>query len=436
DTLIIGGGMAYTFFKAQGLSIGDSLCEEDKLELAKALLEKAGQKGVKVLLPADTVIADHFAADADSKVVEAGQVPDGWMGLDIGPKSIEQFAAAVRHAGTIVWNGPMGVFEFEKFATGTREVARAVAESQAVSIIGGGDSAAAIEHLGFADQVTHISTGGGASLEFLEGKVLPGIDCLLDKNPRRIFAAGNWKMNKGVPAEAARFLTELQPKVKDADATVALGVPFTALQAALEATAFTNIKIAAENCHYEDKGAYTGEVSAAMLAHMAVPYCIIGHSERRQYFAETDATVNQKALALLNWGVRPIICCGETLEQRENGETFDFVKSQIVAAFKDIPQNKLFLVTIAYEPIWAIGTGRTASDEQAEEVCAYIRGVVAELYDQTSADELRILYGGSVNAKNAADLFSQTDIDGGLVGGASLKSDDFAVIANAFIEEA
>ncbi|NJP41427.1 triose-phosphate isomerase [Oscillospiraceae bacterium HV4-5-C5C] len=436
DTLIIGGGMAYTFFKAQGLSIGDSLCEEDKLELAKALLEKAQQKGVNVLLPADTVIADHFAADADSKVVTAGQVPDGWMGLDIGPKTIELFDAAVRKAGTIVWNGPMGVFEFEKFAVGTREVARAVAESQAISIIGGGDSAAAIERLGFADQVTHISTGGGASLEFLEGKVLPGIDCLLDKNPRRIFAAGNWKMNKGVPAEAARFLTELQPKVKDADASIALGVPFTALQAALEATAFTNIKIAAENCHYEDKGAYTGEVSAAMLAHMGVPYCIIGHSERRQYFAETDATVNQKALALLNWGVRPIICCGETLEQRENGETFDFVKSQIVAAFKGIPQEKLFLVTIAYEPIWAIGTGRTASDEQAEEVCAYIRGVVAELYDQTSADELRILYGGSVNAKNAADLFSQTDIDGGLVGGASLKSEDFSVIANAFVEEA
>ena len=181
DTIIIGGGMAYTFTKAQGGQIGKSLCEEDKLGYALEMIEKAKAKGVKLLLPTDTVAADNFAADADSKAVPADAIPAGWMGLDIGPKTAETFCDAVKNAGTVVWNGPMGVFEFDKFAVGTRTVAQALAESNSVSIVGGGDSAAAVEQLGFADKITHISTGGGASLEFLEGKELPGVACLLDK---------------------------------------------------------------------------------------------------------------------------------------------------------------------------------------------------------------------------------------------------------------
>ncbi len=181
DTVIIGGGMAYTFSKAQGGNIGTSLCEEDKLDLALGLLKKAEEKGVKLLLPVDTVCADHFAADAAPSVCEAGKIPDGMMGLDIGPKTVELFSQAVADAGTVVWNGPMGVFEFDAFAIGTKAVAKAIAGSKAISIIGGGDSAAAVEKLGFADKMTHISTGGGASLEFLEGLELPGIACLNDK---------------------------------------------------------------------------------------------------------------------------------------------------------------------------------------------------------------------------------------------------------------
>jgi len=431
DTLIIGGGMAYTFMAAQGYSIGNSLCETDKIDLAKSLLEKAAARGIQLLLPTDNVVADKFAADAAAQTVSSQAIPDGWMGLDIGADTIKTFAAAIKDAGTVVWNGPMGVFEFERFAAGTREVARAVAESHAVSIIGGGDSAAAIEILGFADQVTHISTGGGASLEYLEGKVLPGIDCLMDKNPRRTFAAGNWKMNKGVPADAVKLIEALKPLVSDATSEIALGVPFTAIAAALEAAAYTNVKIAAQNCHFEDSGAYTGEISARMLAEMGVPYVIIGHSERREYFAETDETVNKKIKAALNWGVRPIVCCGESLGQREAGETFDWVDGQIRAAFAGIPAVKTSLITIAYEPIWAIGTGKVASDEQAQEVCAFIRSVLAEIYSQETADSMRIQYGGSVNAKNAAGLFAQPDIDGGLVGGASLKAEDFSVICKA-----
>lgn len=431
DTLIIGGGMTFTFLAAKGLSIGSSLCESDKIELAKGLLAKAEARGIQLLLPSDTIVADKFAADAASQVVSSEAIPDGWMGLDIGPDSIKEFSAAIRGAATVVWNGPMGVFEFEKFASGTREVARAVAESHATSIIGGGDSAAAIEILGFADQVSHISTGGGASLEYLEGKVLPGIDCLMDKDPRRTFAAGNWKMNKGVPADAVKLIEALKPLVVNATSEIALGVPFTAIAAALEATAYTNVKIAAQNCHYEDTGAYTGEISARMLAEMGVPFVIIGHSERREYFAETDETVNKKIKAALNWGVRPIVCCGESLAQREAGETFNWVGGQIRAAFAGIPAEKTGFITIAYEPIWAIGTGKVATDEQAQEVCAFIRGILADLYGKEIAEAMRIQYGGSVNAKNAAGLFSQPDIDGGLVGGASLKAEDFSVICNA-----
>ena len=181
DTIIIGGGMSYTFMKAMGKQIGTSLCEDDKVDLARDLMKKAEDKGVKLMLPVDTVCADHFAADAEPVVFEAGALPDDMMGLDIGPKTIELFSDAVKDAGTVVWNGPMGVFEFDAFAVGTKAVAKAIAASNAVSIIGGGDSAAAVEKLGYADKMAHISTGGGASLEFLEGLVLPGIACLQDK---------------------------------------------------------------------------------------------------------------------------------------------------------------------------------------------------------------------------------------------------------------
>ncbi len=181
DTLIIGGGMAYTFIEAQGFGVGTSLCEEDKLDLARELLEKAADKGVKFLLPADTVVGDEFKADCSFKTVDTKRIPDGWMGLDIGEKAVAEFSEEISKAGTVVWNGPMGVFEMPEFAKGTKAIAKAVADSDAISIIGGGDSAAAVEQLGFADRMTHISTGGGASLEFLEGKILPGIAALNDK---------------------------------------------------------------------------------------------------------------------------------------------------------------------------------------------------------------------------------------------------------------
>jgi 3-phosphoglycerate kinase len=181
DTLIVGGGMAYTFLKAKGYNIGTSICEDDKVELAKSLMEKAAAKGVNLMLPVDNAIAKEFKNDSEKKIVASNSMPDGWMGMDIGATTIQNFANEIKNAKTVIWNGPMGVFEFPNFATGTKEVAKALAESGSLSIVGGGDSAAAVEQLGYADKITHISTGGGASLEYLEGKVLPGIDVLMNK---------------------------------------------------------------------------------------------------------------------------------------------------------------------------------------------------------------------------------------------------------------
>lgn len=430
DTLIIGGGMAYTFLKAKGYNIGTSICEDDKIDLAKQLLERAEKKGVKLMLPVESIVGKEFKVDTEYKNVPSDAMPDGWMGMDIGPLTIKNFSEEIKKAKTVVWNGPMGVFEFPNFATGTKEIARAVAESGAVSIVGGGDSAAAIEQLGFADKITHISTGGGASLEFLEGKVLPGIAVLMDKDSRKKIAAGNWKMNK-TAKEAGEFVTALRPRVEGADSEVVVGVPFVCLPDVVKAAAGSNIKVAAQNMHWEEKGAYTGEVSGLMLKDLGVDYVIIGHSERRQYFAETDETVNKKVHAAFKYGLKPIVCVGESLTQREQGVTCDLIRYQVKIALLGLTADQVSSMVIAYEPIWAIGTGKTATNEQANEVCAIIRATVKELYGEAVSEAIRILYGGSVNAGNAADLFGMSDIDGGLVGGASLKLDDFEKIAKS-----
>jgi triosephosphate isomerase len=430
DTLIIGGGMAYTFLKAKGCKIGDSICEDDKLELARSLMEKAEQKGVQMMLPIGSIVGKEFKPDTEYKCVPSDNMPDGWMGMDIGSQTIEYFSKEIRKAKTIVWNGPMGVFEFENFANGTREIAKAVAESGAVSIVGGGDSAAAIEQLGFADKITHISTGGGASLEFLEGKVLPGIAVLMDKDPRKKIIAGNWKMNK-TAKEAAEFVKALIPRVAGVQADVVVGAPFVCLPDVIKAVEGSNIKVAAQNMHWEEKGAFTGEVSGPMLKDLGVDYVIIGHSERRQYFAETDESVSKKVHAAFKYGLKPIVCVGESLTQREQGVTAELVSYQVKIALLGLTAEQVQDLVIAYEPVWAIGTGRTATNEQANEVCMIIRNTIRSLYDEETAEKVRIQYGGSITAANAEGLFGMSDIDGGLVGGASLKLDDFEKIVKS-----
>jgi triosephosphate isomerase len=245
---------------------------------------------------------------------------------------------------------------------------------------------------------------------------------------RKKIVAGNWKMNK-TPKEAIALVNELKDKVNTSNVDVVFCVPFIDIFPVLDAVKGTNIKVGAQNMYYEESGAYTGEISASMLTEVGVEYVVLGHSERRAYFAETDETVNKKVLKAIEHKLTPIICVGESLEQREQGITFDLVRMQTKIALKGVEAAQAKDVVIAYEPIWAIGTGKTATSEQAQEVCAQIRKVLAEIYDQATADVVRIQYGGSVSGANATELFGMADIDGGLVGGASLKA-DFEKIVN------
>ena len=245
---------------------------------------------------------------------------------------------------------------------------------------------------------------------------------------RRKIVAGNWKMNM-TPSEAVKLIETLKPLVASEDVDVVFCVPAIDIIPAMEAAKGSNINIGAENMYFEEKGAFTGEISPAMLVDAGVKYVIIGHSERREYFAETDETVNKKVLKAIEHDLTPIICCGETLTQREQGVTIDFIRQQVKIALLNVTAEQAATAVIAYEPIWAIGTGKVATTEQAEEVCAAIRACIAEIYDEATAEAIRIQYGGSVSASSAPELFAQANIDGGLVGGAALKP-DFGKIVN------
>lgn len=245
---------------------------------------------------------------------------------------------------------------------------------------------------------------------------------------RKPIIAGNWKMNN-TKADTAELLTALKPLVKDAKAEVVVCVPYTAIDTAANIIKGSNIKLGAENVHWAEKGAFTGEISVKMLVELGVEYVIIGHSERRQYFGETDETVNMRAKAALAGGLKPIICVGETLAEREEGKTDEVVIRQTTGAFKDIDKSELDKIVIAYEPVWAIGTGKTATSEEANATIKVIRDTVAKLYCRDCAEtKVRIQYGGSMNPKNAAELMAQPEIDGGLIGGASLKAVDFSQV--------
>ncbi len=252
----------------------------------------------------------------------------------------------------------------------------------------------------------------------------------MDKSLRRPVIAGNWKMNN-TPEQTKALIEAMKPLVADADCDVVICAPYIDLYAAMEAAAGSNIMIGAENCHWAEKGAFTGEVSAEMLKAAGVPYVIIGHSERRQYFGETDETVRDRVRAALNAGLKVILCVGEVLKERELGITAEVVRLQTKVALSGVSEAELANIIIAYEPVWAIGTGLTATPEQANEVCAVIRALIAELYTKDAADKFVVQYGGSMNEANAAELLAQYDVDGGLIGGASLVAEKFAAIVAA-----
>lgn len=254
----------------------------------------------------------------------------------------------------------------------------------------------------------------------------------MDKSKRKAIIAGNWKMNK-TPKEAKELLNAITPLVKDAGCEVIACVPYVDLATALEATEGTNVKIGAENCHWAESGAFTGEISTGMLKEMGVEYVVLGHSERRQYFGETDETVNKRTKAALAAGLKPIVCVGELLWERECDITEEVIARQIKLDLFNVTEEELKNVVIAYEPVWAIGTGKTATADQAEEVCGFIRATLAKIYDQATANAVTIQYGGSMNAKNCAELLAKPNVDGGLIGGASLKADDFNTIVQAAV---
>ena len=428
DTLLIGGGMANTFLAAQGYKMGKSLVEEDKLDLAKELLAKAKKNKVNMLLPTDLVMAAAFAPDAEHVTEKVKNLNQAYMALDIGAETSKAYAEALADAEMIVWNGPMGVFEMDAFCKGTEAVAKAVAKSRATSIVGGGDSVAAIEKLGLAKRITHISTGGGASLEYLEGKVLPGVAALDDL--RRKMIAGNWKMHKTV-SEAVELAEDIVMETNGTLNEVVVFPPFTALETVADAIDGKHVGYGAQDLHWEDKGAFTGAVSGAMIADICAEYVLVGHSERRTIFGENEKIVASKIIAAYRNGLKPLLCVGENLAEREAGKTARKINMQLKSALRVISAEDAENLVVAYEPIWAIGSGKAATPEDALEVCTLIREKIGKIFTPDIARKVRILYGGSVNEKNAAS-FNLSGIDGVLVGGASLKADTFAAIVRSF----
>ncbi len=428
DKVLIGGGMANTFLAAQGCSMGKSLVETDKIETAKKILEQAKARKVELLLPQDLVMASAFKADAVHKDQEISSLDQDFMALDIGPKTCAVYTQAMQGAKLIVWNGPMGVCEMDAFSKGTEVIAKAVAASGAVSIVGGGDSVAALKKLGLADKITHISTGGGASLEYLEGKSLPGIEAL--DNVRRYLIAGNWKMHKTVD-EGVELAQGIVKETYGTVNEVVIFPPYTALESVAASIDGRQVGYGAQDLHWEDSGAFTGAVSGTMIADIGAEYVLVGHSERRTIFGETDEIVAKKIQAAYRNHLKPMLCVGENLEERQAGKTEAKISGQLTRdlagiAAKDIPQ-----LVVAYEPLWAIGSGKAATAEDARQVCLLVRRVLNGLYDEAAVRHVRILYGGSVNEKNAA-AFCVPGIDGVLVGGASLKVDSFSKIVRSF----
>ncbi len=428
DTIVIGGGMAYTFLKVLGHSVGTSLVEDDYLETASDFLKAAEEKGVKVILPVDHVCAKAFDENAEPVYVDGVDIPSDLMGLDIGKKTVSLIVDSLKDAKNVVWNGPMGVFEFSQFAKGTEAVAKALADSSAVSVVGGGDSVAAINKFGLGDKISHVSTGGGASLEFLEGKTLPGIKAL-EKKTRKIYIAGNWKMNI-LPSEAKVYAKELLEaySANGCDCRFMIACPFVDLPGVVEAVKGSSLIVAAQNMADHTSGAYTGEVSPLMLKDIGVNTVILGHSERRQYYGESDSVVNGKVLLALQNGMDVVLCVGETLSEREGGKLEEVLSRQLSVGLKGVGADDMAKVTIAYEPVWAIGTGKTATPEDADNAHAFIRATIAQLFSKDIAEKTIIQYGGSVKAENVKALMAKENIDGALVGGASLSLDKFLPI--------
>lgn len=428
DVILIGGGMANTFLVAKGYNLGKSLVEKESLGIAKDLLAEAAAQKTKMLLPVDLIMAASFSNEADHEAEDLDALNPEYMALDIGPKTAELYAQTLAGMKTIVWNGPMGVFEMPNYAEGTRRVAEAMAASDGITIVGGGDSAAAVKQMGLADKMSHVSTGGGASLEYLEGKVLPGLAALDDL--RTPIVAGNWKCHKTVE-EAMELAHQVAHGTEMARAEVVLFPPFTALESVAAMVDDDGIGYGAQDIFYEDEGSYTGAVSGPMIAEIGSRYVLVGHSERRKFFHESNEIVVKKVLAAFRNDLDPVLCVGEDADEHENGSTKDKILSQLTPVLNVLTDGQIQHLLVAYEPVWAIGSGKSAEVRDAVAAADLIRKAVAEKFGKEAARRVRILYGGSVTSENA-HAFHEDGIDGVLVGGASLSAQEFCAIANTF----
>lgn len=428
DVILIGGGMANTFLAAKGYNLGKSLVEKESLGIAKDLLAEAAAQKTKMLLPVDLIMAASFSNEADHEAEDLDALNPEYMALDIGPKTAELYAQTLAGMKTIVWNGPMGVFEMPNYAEGTRRVAEAMAASDGITIVGGGDSAAAVKQMGLADKMSHVSTGGGASLEYLEGKVLPGLAALDDL--RTPIVAGNWKCHKTVE-EAMELAHQVAHGTEMARAEVVLFPPFTALESVAAMVDDDGIGYGAQDIFYEDEGSYTGAVSGPMIAEIGSRYVLVGHSERRKFFHESNEIVVKKVLAAFRNDLDPVLCVGEDADEHENGSTKDKILSQLSPVLNVLTDGQIQHLLVAYEPVWAIGSGKSAEVRDAVAAADLIRKAVAEKFGKEAARRVRILYGGSVTSENA-HAFHEDGIDGVLVGGASLSAQEFCAIANTF----
>lgn len=425
DKMIIGGGMAYTFLKTNDkMDIGTSLYDEEGAKIVPEIMKKAKALGVEIILPVDFVVSSKFGEDGEVKEAtrEAG-IPSGFMGLDCGPKSNELNAKAVMESKTIIWNGPMGVFEMAKFEVGTKKLMDAVVAATAagvITVIGGGDTATACKKYDTEDKVTHCSTGGGASLELLEGKDMPGIMALSDRVPlyRKPIVGGNWKCNPDSLSKIDGLVDSINKcDTSKCDVYVC---PATIHVTTVKDKVTNGTYVCPQNCNFKGCGAYTGEMAVEQMKDIGIEWVLIGHSERREYFGEDDALLATKLKYILDAGMNCVFCIGEKLPEREKG-----MQSTMAVCISQMEKIKDLLdparVVIAYEPVWAIGTGVTATPEQAQETHFNIRKWIAANVSPQVAAQIRIQYGGSANAKNAPELSACPDIDGFLVGGASLK---------------
>lgn len=430
DNLIVGGAMAFTFYRAMGLETGKSIVEEDRIQTAKDIIIAAEERGVNLLLPLDIVCAPSAEEGKNAKVFRFDELPGDMAGFDIGPETVGLFQKTMMDSKTIVWNGPMGLFEVPPFDVGTRKLAAFMADATsygAAAVVGGGDSMRAVREAGVADQITHVSTGGGASLKLLQGEELPALEHLKIDGVKPIIGA-NWKMN-GTYEMGMDYLTAIDEcNINYFGADVVLFAPFTLLRSFATLADKAGVDLGAQDIFWEESGAFTGEISAGMLKEAGCTWFLAGHSERRHILGETDEIVRSKLEAGLKSEMSGILCVGELLEEREEGRTEEVVRGQIEFALKNLDTATPFNLVIAYEPVWAIGTGRTATAEEAQRVHNLIRQWVAEVKGEDFARDIRIIYGGSVKPENAREIMTGPDVNGALVGGASLKADSFIEI--------